>query len=199
MKRMLVAVGVAAILLSGCATQNAVTTTLPSETVELPILGQPGQSIPAVILGDIWAQYEPQEHFSVYGGMAEHPVPDAPGDLNPEKPEQWAAHCCFPMGCLQLVQEGASMTHLLNENLFTAVVVRVSEESAISTLIKDWRYGLQHGSWSAVVPERLVLAQVAERYLIMAVGSKENMHTFRRKLLQAYPTAKISYDEPITC
>ena len=200
MKRILVTVGVAAILLSGCKVHEAVpSVTQPSETVELPILGQPGNSLPAVILGDIWAQYEPQERFSVYGGMVSQPVPDAPGDLDLQKADGWAGHCCFPVGCLQLVQEGASMTHLLNENLFTAVAVRVSDKSVAQTLTNDWRYGLQHGNWATVTPERLLLAQVAERNLVVAMGSKENLRIFRQKLLQAYPSAKIAYDEPITC
>lgn len=195
MKKALV-FGLAALLLCGCATQQLTPTTQPTETIELPILGKPGQSIPAVILGDIWAQYEPKERFSVYGGMAEHPVPDAPGDLDLQDPDGWAPHCRFPTGWLQVLKQGASMTHLLNENLFTAVAVRTSH---VSGLTRDWRYVLQHGDWAPVAPERLLLVQTGEQYLVMALGSKENMRTFRQKLLQAYPASKIVYDEPITC
>lgn len=188
-----------AILLTGCANRNAEPTTKPSETMDLPILGEPGDSVAAVVLGDIWAQYEPQERFAVYGGMLTHPVADAPGDLDLQHPEEWAVHCHFPTGCLQLVKQGAAMTHLLNENLFTAVAVQVTDAEAMSSLTGDWRYVLQHSAWAAVAPERLLLAQVGQRYLVMAMGSKENLRTFRQKLLQAYPAAEIVCDEPITC
>lgn len=199
MKRLFAVVCVAAVLFSGCAAHNTAPETKPSETVELPILGKPGESAAAVILGDIWAQYEPQEQFSIYGGMMVHPVPDAPGDLDMQMPDAWTMRCRFPVGCLQLVQQGAAITHLLNENLFSAVAVRVSDTSAMSAVTSDWRYALQHSDWAAVAPERILLAQVGERYLVMAMGSKENMHTFSQKLKQAYPSAQIAYDEPITC
>ena len=193
------AICLAVILFSGCTSQVAAPTTEPSETVELPILGKPGDSAAAVVLGDVWAQYEPQERFSVYGGMISRPVPDAPGDLDMEQPEEWAAHCCFPVGCLQLAQQGASITHLLNGNLFTAVAVQVPDEKARSVLTEDWRYTLQHAPWTSVAPDRLLLAQLGERYLVMAMGSRENLRIFRQKLLQAYPTTTIVRDEPITC
>ena len=185
-----------ALLLCGCAAQEVIPATKPTETMDLPILGQPGDSIAAVILGDIWAQYDRSEQFSVYGGMVTCPVPDAPGDLELENPDGWTARCRFPVGCLQLVQQGASMTHLLNENLFTAVAVQVSD---VSVLMQDWRYALQHSEWTAAAPERLLLAQVGQQHLVMALGSRENLRTFRKKLLQAYPAATIAYDEPITC
>ena len=187
------------VLLSGCAEQNTEPATKPSEMPEVPILGRPGDSVAAVVLGDIWAQYEQQERFSVYGGMMTRPVPDAPGDLDLQHPEAWTVHCRFPTGCLQLAQQGASMTHLLNGSLFTAVAVRVTDPRAQRVLSEDWRYALQHSDWSELPPDRLLLSQVGERYLVMAMGSKEYLRTFRQKLLQAYPSAKIVYDEPITC
>lgn len=197
MKRILLVL--LAILLTGCAKENVEPTAKPSETVQLPVLGRPGDSVASVILGDIWAQYEPKERFSVYGGMMTRPVPDAPGDLDLQHPEAWAVHCRFPTGCLQLAQQGAAMTHLLNGSLFTAVAVRVTDTQAQSSLSKDWRYALQHSDWSELPPDRLLLAQVGERYLVMAMGSKGYLRTFRQKLLQAYPTAIITCDEPITC
>ena len=198
MKRLLV-ICLAALLLSGCTKQDAAPVVKPSETMELPILGQPGNSAPAIVLGDIWAQYEPGERFSIYGGMMTRPVPDVPGDLDLERADVWAAHCRFPVGCLQLTQQGAAITHLLNENLFTAVAVQVSDERVRSVLCEDWRYTLQHSSWQEIAPDRLLLAQIGERYLVMAMGSKENLRTFRQKMLQAYPATKIIHDEPITC
>ena len=198
MKKCIAAACAAAFLLCGCAAQEAPPVTQPSETVELPILGQPGRSVASVVLSDIWAQYETQERFAVYGGMVEHPVPDAPGDLDMERPEDWTIHCRFPLGCLQMAEQGASVTHLLSENLFTAVVIRVKETNGLSVLENDWRRELQHGQWTAVAPERMLLAEVAERYLVMALGSKAYVHTFRQKLLQAYPNARVVYEEPIT-
>lgn len=198
MKKRMMAGCCAMLLLCGCAAQEAPPATHASETIELPILGQPGRSIASVVLGDIWAQYEMQERFAVYGGMMEHPVPDAPGDLDLERPEDWAMHCRFPLGCLQMAEQGAAVTHLLSENLFTAVVIRVAEEEDLPVLAENWRRELQNGQWSAVAPERILLAQVAQRYLVMAMGSKEYIRTFRQKLMRAYPAACLAHEEPVT-
>ena len=185
-------------LLSGCAAPVEMPTTQPSETVELPYLGAPGRTAASVVLGDIWAQYDAQERFAIYGGMMTHPVPDAPGDLDLERPEQWVMSCRFPVDCLELVEEGAAMTHLLNETLLTAVAVRVRQEQSLLTLLNNWRWEIQHGTRQLATPQRLLLAQVGKRHLVMAAGSREYVRTFRQKLLQAYPSATVVFEESIT-
>lgn len=196
--RKFAAVLLAMLLLSGCAAQQEAPTTQPPETVELPILGAPGKNGASVVLGDIWAQYEPRERFAIYGGMMAHPVADAPGELDMDRPMEWTAQCRFPAGCLSLAEQGAAITHLLNEELFTAVAVEVTDDQALSALAKDWRQEVQQGKRQTALPQRLLLAQVGKGYLVMATGSKEYIKTFRQKLLLAYPDAQTLCDEPLT-
>lgn len=186
------------LLLSGCTAQPEAPTTVASETVELPILGAPGKNGASVVLGDILAQYDPQERFAIYGGMIGHPVADAPGELDMDRPMEWTVQCRFPVGCLSLAKQGAAITHLLNEELFTAVAVEVTDGQALSVLEKDWRQEVQQGKRQTALPQRLLLAQVGKGYLVMATGSKEYIKTFRQKLLLAYPAAQILSDEPLT-
>lgn len=203
MKKWVAAICVAAFLLSGCTEDTAPTEQKraddPSATIELPRLGPPGETVAAIILGDIWAQYEPQERFSVYGGIPELPVADAPGDLKLEQSEKWANRCCYPIAHLDALEQGAALTHLLNETLFTAAVFRLSAVETVPAVLRDWRTEIQRSKWQTVTPERLLLAQVGGRYLVMALGSKAHICTFRQKLTQAYPTARVAYEEPITC
>lgn len=199
MKGILTAVLMAALLLGGCAAQEEAPATLPSETVELPMLGTPGKNVASVILGDIWAQYEQYEKFSVYGGMMERPVPDAPGDLDLERSQGWASRCSFPLGCLALVKQGASLTHLLNEQLFTATTVCVADEEDLSLLADNWRREAQHCHRQTGAPSRLLMMQLGEKYLVVAMGSRSDIALFRQKTTQAYPVVRILYDEPLTC
>lgn len=198
MKKQVAVICAAVLLLGGCARREIAPKQLPTETVELPSLGQPGKSTAAVVLGDIWAQYEPQERFSVYGGMVEHPVPDAPGDLDMELPEKWAAHLRFPVASLPAAHKGAAITHLLNGSLLTAVVMHVSDGEKLDALAGDWRQEIQHSHWQSPAPERLLLMQTGRQYLVMAMGSKEYVRTFRQKLMQAYPASQVVCEEAIT-
>ena len=136
MKKCAAVLLVAMLLFSGCGVQQEAPTTIASETVELPILGVPGRNGASVVLGDIWAQYDPQERFAIYGGMMEHPVADAPGELDMGRPMEWTAQCRFPEGCLSLTEQGAAITHLLNEELFMAVAVEVITGKTKSTVTR---------------------------------------------------------------
>lgn len=201
MKRVLLAAWVVLCLLAGCSKNSAPPATQPqaSETVGQPVLGEPGETVAAVILGDIWAQYEAQERFSVYGGVPSRPTPDGPGDLDLQLPEKWLENIRYPINCVDNVDQGACLTHLLNETLFTAAAFRVTDSENAASVLQQWRREVQRSNWSTVAPERLLLAQVGEKYLIMSMGSKNNIQTFRQKLKAAYPTACIFCEEPITC
>lgn len=201
MKRLLLAICSAAFLLTGCTgnTPQPATQPRPSETVELPALGAPGETVAAVVLDDIWSQYEPQERFAVYGGIPERPVAEAVGDLDLQLPEKWALRCRFPITCVEKVDQGASLTHLLNETLFHSAVFRLKQSEDAASVLQQWRREMQTSQWPTISPERLLLARVGDRYLVMAMGSKDNISMFRQKLTDAYPAARIFYEEPITC
>ena len=181
---------------SGCARPMAPETTAPT-TATKPRAGLPGQTAASDILKRIWDAYEEQERFAVYGGMMEHPVDNAPGDLDMQLAMLWAPRYRVPLAHLDKLEQGASLCHLMNGNLLTMAVFGLGKSADMATIAWDWRWELQHSYWVAGQPSRLLLAWVEKSFLLMAFGSKEQMQILKEKLLLTCP-ADILYDEPIT-
>lgn len=147
------------------------------------------------ILGNIWAQYGDEERFAVYGGAVENSVADAPGDLDMENEEELMSRYLLPEGVLVDVSEGASLVHLMNNNIFTAVAVKTARSPKETA--KAWRDSVQQNRWICGQPDRLLMADVDGDHLLLAFGSEDAMNTFKTKLESAYPQAQILYHEAI--
>jgi hypothetical protein len=166
--------------------------TLPSELTEP--MGM-SESNSAKILQKIWDLYSEEERFAAYGGAVEQSVADGPGDLDLSMTEELTSRYMLPADQLSLLQEGASLVHLMNNNIFTAVVVQVKENA--QDLAKSWRSSIQATRWICGQPDRLILAQPGNGYLLMAFGSQDAMSVFKEKLMQAYSGVTMLYEEAI--
>ncbi|MBE6960371.1 MAG: hypothetical protein E7448_06590 [Ruminococcaceae bacterium] len=153
------------------------------------------ESDSAKILQKIWDQYPENERFAVYGGAVEQSVADAPGDLDMSMTEELTTRYLLPEDQLQMVEEGASLVHLMNNNIFTAAVFRVKENP--ENLAKSWRSSIMSTRWICGQPDRLIMARPMEGYLLMAFGSQDAMSAFKNHLTAAFPAAHIVYEEAI--
>lgn len=153
-----------------------------------------GETTCVEIIERIWAEYETQEQFAVFGGMADNPVMGAAGALPMEQRDVWSAQ--YHIMERTDVTQGASLSHLLSGRLFTCVVFRVAEAKELQSLAVSWRQGLQESVWVSGAPQRLLLAKVRPGYLLLAYGSKRQMAQLQQKLRCAYPKACVLYSEP---
>lgn len=170
----------------------------PVDAVQ-PVLGTEAhqrvtQTTCAEILDKIWAEYGPQERFAVYGGVATEPVVGAAGALEMDRMQVWAAqyHIREP----EAVCQGAALSHLLSERLFTCTVFRLRDAKKLQSLAAIWRQGLQEDVWISGPPERLLLVKLRPGYLLQAYGAKEQMERLQQKLHCVYPKAEVVYSEP---
>ena len=176
------------------------THTTPTQTTT-----QSTQSVPsgtattqaAQILNSIWERFADDERFAAYGGTVENAVSDAPGDLDMQNTEELTTHYLLPENNLREVTEGASLVHMMNSNIFTAAVVKLSEDASAEDLAKDWRDTIQGNRWICGMPDRLILADVDGQHLLMAFASKDILTTFQDKLTAQYPQARILYNEAV--
>ncbi len=181
------------LLCLGC---TPIETPAPTSSTAPQRAGLPGTTPCARILQDIWGKYDPEDQFIVYGGMLRQPVSDAPGDLDMEQFPLWLSQYHLPANHQENLLEGASLHHLLDSNLFTAVAFRVNPES-LASLARDWRLELLKSHWVNEPPERLLLAKIDEKNLVMCFGSRHHTKNFQRMLLYAFPSAKILSSQPI--
>ena len=184
------------LMFSGCAQPMAPETAAPTMATK-PRTGLPGQTAASGILKQIWSAYDEQDRFAVYGGMMEHPTENAPGDLDMHLAMLWAPRYHIPLAHLDKLEQGASLSHLMNGNLLTVTAFRLADSADTAAIARDWRWELQHSYWVSGQPNRLLLAQVEKSFLLMAFGSKAQVQILKKNLLLTCP-ADILYDEPIT-
>lgn len=199
-------------MLSGCRgntqpTESSSTggTTLPSTQTTPTQTTQSTEGTPAgtattqsaQILNSIWRTYGENERFAAYGGAIENSVTDAPGDLDVQNTEELTTRYLLPESSLQEVIEGASLVHMMNSNIFTGVVFKLSENASAEDLAKDWRDAIQGNQWICGMPDRLLLADVDGQHLLMVFASKDILTTFQDKLTGQYAQARILYNEAV--
>lgn len=153
-------------------------------------------STSAQILTKIWAEYAENERFAAYGGTVEHSINDAPGDLDMTNAEEITSKYLLPEDQLASVQSGASLVHLMNNNIFTAAVFALKEGTDVRNAAKALRDNIQKTQWICGQPDLMMVAQV-DGHLLMAFGAKDSMEIFRQKLKAVYPDTTVIYDEAV--
>lgn len=171
--------------------------TQPSESTAPSMPAGTSNTDSAKILQKIWDSYGDDQKFAAYGGAVEQSVADAPGDLDITVTEELTSRYLLPQEQLSAVDEGASLVHLMNNNIFTAVVFRLSGQTDAKAFADSWRSSLRSTQWICGQPDRMLLAQVENNHVLLAFGSQDAMTVFQQKLTEAYPDSKTFYQEAV--
>lgn len=172
-------------------------TTVTTTTAPAGTTAGTAQTQCAQILEAVWQRYEPEERFSAYGGSIEHAVEDNPGDLAPDNIEELTTRYLIPQDRVGEIAEAASLVHLMNSNIFTAVAVRLSDGGEIQSFAGAWRDALQKNRWICGSPDRILIVQLEENFLVTVFASEDNVYAFHGKLASAFPNAVVLFEEPI--
>jgi len=194
--------------LAGCRAKPADDTTAATDSTVTDPVTQPSDTATsgndqtdansaAEILSAIWEKYPEEARFAVYGGMMESPVNSAPGNLDLTNGDEIASKYLLPADLLVQVEEGASLVHLMNSNLFTAAVFKLKAETDTEAFAKTLRENIQKNQWICGQPDKLLIAKPEGEYLLVSFGSEDAMSTFRTHFSQSFSGAKTFYDEAV--
>ena len=150
------------------------------------------------ILNDVWAVYEEDEKFAIAGGDYENMVPDAPGTVNVSDGESLDALLGFPAASAGLIDDGASMMHMMNQNTFTAGVYHVTKADDVQAVADAVKENIMNRQWMCGFPDDLVIYSVGANYVAAAFGAEEVVDDFEDSLEEVYKSAKNLYDEDLT-
>lgn len=150
------------------------------------------------ILNDVWAVYEEDEKFSIAGGDYENMVSDAPGAADATNGETLDALLGFPAGSTELIDDAASMMHMMNQNTFTAGVYHVVNADDVQNVADAIRENIMNRQWMCGFPDDLVIFSVGTSYVAAVFGAEEVVDTFEANLEEVYTSAKVLYDEDLT-
>lgn len=165
--------------------------------------GQNGASVDiadsVTLLNTVWASYNEDEMFPVGGGdfaSEETSSMEGPAAFGITDGEVIDSMLGYPQTELSSIEDAASMMHMMNGNTFTCGSYKVKQGADQKALEQKIRDNIQSRQWICGCPDKILIASVGS-YIVAAFGEEEIMNTYKEKLLAAYPTATIAFDEAI--
>ena len=125
-------------------------------------------------------------------------VQDAPGTVNVSDGETLDALLGFPAASAGLIDDGASMMHMMNQNTFTAGVYHVTNAEDVQAVADALKENIMNRQWMCGFPDDLVIYSVGANYVAAAFGAEEVVDDFEDNLEAVYKSSKTLYDEDLT-
>ena len=150
------------------------------------------------ILQTVWDSYGEDEKFTVIGGDPDNMVDGAPGAFSLEDPEAVTYSLLIPAEQITGIDEAASLTHGMLSNNFTCGVFHLVDGTDASAFALAMYEAVQNSRWMCGMPERVIVAIVEDRYVLMAYGLENVLLQLQSKLTAAYPNTQIAYNAQIT-
>ena len=149
------------------------------------------------ILNDVWASYEEDEKFAIAGGDYETMVQDAPGTVNVSDGEVLNSLLGFPAESVGMIDDGASMMHMMNQNTFTAGVYHVTSADDVQAVADAVKENILNRQWMCGFPDDLVVYSVGTSYVAVVFGAEDVVDNFEEELQEVYTSAKVLYEEDL--
>lgn len=149
------------------------------------------------LLAKVWESYDEDQKFAISGGDYDNMVENSAGAVNVDNAENLDILFGMPADGADMVDEGASIIHMMNANTFTAAAYHLKDSASqqpIADLLKD---NIMNRQWMCGFPDTLLIASVGDAYIISAYGEAGNMEVFKEKLLAQYEAAKVIYEESL--
>ena len=98
------------------------------------------------LLTAVWNAYPESEKFSVVGGSLDNPVDNAPGAFPVDDADNLDYMLHFPADKSDLIDDAASLTHMMNANSFTCGAFHVKNSGDVSAVADALRQNVQNTS-----------------------------------------------------
>ncbi len=149
------------------------------------------------VLNAVVESYSADELFAMYGGDQENAVMDAPGTFDITKAEELQTVLGLPKSQLPVIDDAASMVHLMNANTFTGAAYRLKADTDLDAFAEAVRESVLATQWMCGIPDTLLMIDVDGTYVITAYGEAGIMDTFKNKALSALDGSEILLEESI--
>lgn len=156
-----------------------------------------GVNAPVDILNTVWSSYTEDERFFATGGDANTPVDNAPGPMDIADADSMLSLAVCPAEALDMIDGSASLMHAMNANNFTGVAYHLKDTADANSFTAAMKNAIENNQWLCGFPEKLMIATLADDYVVVAFGSATIVDTFKAKLTSAYDVARITTDESL--
>lgn len=158
---------------------------------------QPADAL--ALLNTVWSSYADDDKFAVVGGDYDEAnmTEDAPGRFGMEDGDTLDSMLGFPAADADKLTDAASLSHMMNANTFTAAAYHATGDTA--ELAQQLRDNIMQRQWMCGFPDKLVVAEVGDEYVVTVFGADELLDTFMTHLKGIYGDHAVhtAYDEAI--
>jgi len=166
------------------------------------------------LLTAVWNAYPESEKFSVVGGSLDNPVDNAPGAFPVDDADNLDYMLHFPADKADLIDDAASLTHMMNANSFTCGAFHVKNSGDVSAVAKQTyhcaghkahgtinmadalRQNVQNTQWMCGFPDKLVVLTYGE-YVVALFGADDLVDDFVNAMTATYTGVQTACDEPL--
>lgn len=150
------------------------------------------------LMNEIWNLFGEDEKFPAMGGdfSEENMTDGAPGKYGIEDAALLDSTFGIPEGSVALIDEAASLIHMMNANTFTGVCYHVKNSADVTTLAAAIKDNLMDRQWMCGFPDELVIISVGD-YVVSVFGYGEIIESFKTKTLSTFDGAKLLYEESL--
>ena len=149
------------------------------------------------LLTQVWNSYEDAEKFPIGGGDYDNVVMDAPGKYDVSKAEEMDSVLGLPQDSAALVDDAASIMHMMNANTFTCGAFHLTDASNRQALADALKDSIMNRQWMCGFPDTLLIVSVGDEYVVSAFGNAEIIENFKTKLTAQYELASVTYEESL--
>ena len=132
----------------------------------------------------VWAKFDDSEKFPIMGGDYDNNVADAPAAFAFDNAEYMDSMLAIPADAAAMVDDAASMIHMMNANTFTAGAFHLTDaanEEAFTAAVKE---NVMNRQWMCGFPEKLVIISDGSGYVVAAFGHGDAINPFTAKLTE---------------
>jgi len=183
--------GMMILSLFGCGKKEDVTETPAPEAVTVDVADA------TELLSNVWGTYSEAELFPIGGGDYENVVMDAPGKYDVSKAEEMDSVLGLPQSSAAMIDDAASMMHMMNANTFTCGAYHLTDASKQQAFADALKENIMNRQWMCGFPDTLLIASVGDEYVVSAFGNAEIMEIFKTKLTAQYEAAEVMYEESL--
>ena len=103
----------------------------------------------------------------------------------------------LPADQAAVIDDAASMVHMMNANTFTGAVYHLTEGTDVTAFADAVKANILARQWMCGFPDKLLIIDVDGRYVITAFGEAGIMEIFKTNALSALSDAQVITEDPI--
>jgi hypothetical protein len=126
------------------------------------------------------------DRFALMGGHFDFAVMDMPAKYDLTKTGDLELMYCVPQDVIPMLDDAATMVHLMRASTFTAGAYHVTDVSNVKSVVEGIKTQTLGNQWLGGFPDRHIIAVIDEQYVVAAFGDEKVIENFEQALKEVF-------------